>query len=195
MVAVIIILGGLAFVFFYWYEGNGNVNDDNLNQANTNFALNLNQNQNLNLSVNTNANNNTNSAIDKSKEKNEIIGMAHTFAERFGSYSNKNDFENLENLKSWMTSSYQKDIDSYIEEQEKIRSEDDDYKAMVSKVISNKITNFSDESARVELLTERTEEDLTDTLDNYYQKLVLELKKIDNTWKINAASWGEKSDL
>jgi len=196
ILAVVVILGGIAFAFFYWFEGNLNINEKNSNQLNSNTTVVLNQNQNTNTTTQANTNStNTNTVNENEEEKQEIKGLARTFAERFGSYSNKNNFEHLINLKPWMTETYWTYTNNYINQQKEALSGEDEYKAVTSKVISNSIKNYSDKTAKVSLLTQRIESDLNGNTTNYYQKLELEFKKVNENWSVNSATWGNKSDI
>ena len=194
-IITVIIVGGLIAVYFYWAEGNLNTNEINLNTAdeNTNTSSGENINTNTSEGIETNQNINTNTSVQD--DKNKIRELARTFAERYGSYSNKNDFEHLANLLSWMTVTFKSTTENYIKTEKAKLTGEEDYFAVTSKVISIQVEVVNESGTLATVSLERTEKNEISNTDTYFQDLVLQFKKVNGLWKINSASWRERISL
>jgi len=182
IVVIILLILATAFVIFYYYfrgqETNQNTNQLNVNQE-TNQTLNLSENLNQNANIS-----------EGSADQTTINSIASAYAERYGSYSNQNNFENLEDLKIWMSKSLQKTTDDYIVAQRAKGLANQVYHGYTTTTLSAKIDSIAGDKATVTVSTQRREvDDNTNQSKTYYQDLSLKFIKEESVWKVNEASW------
>jgi hypothetical protein len=117
----------------------------------------------------------------------EIKRLASFFAERYGSYSNQAPFQNLIELKPFMTKKMQAWADELMRESQENM---DTYHGFITKAISSEIVGIDSVEARVLVQTQRQE--ATGTTDNtrvFYQEIEVEMVKADGEWKANEVQW------
>ncbi len=114
--------------------------------------------------------------------------LAKTFAERYGSYSNESEFQNLRDLETLMTPQFAAKTEGMIASTEV----SDMYYGVTTRVVSMNITAFDEEAgvAEVSVLTQR-EEAIGSPLntDVKYQTLVLEMALEGGAWLVDDAVW------
>jgi hypothetical protein len=183
IIAVIILLVLVtSFVVLYYYF-RGKTTEENANQANTNEVAN--QNQSLIQNLNQNANVST-----ENSDQATIRSIALAYTERYGSFSNQNDFENLEDLKIWMSKSLQKPTDAYIAGERAKNANTSVYHGYTTSALSAKIDSITNDKATVTVSARRQEvDDNTNQSKTYFQDLVLKFIKEDDAWKVNEANW------
>jgi len=131
-------------------------------------------------------------AVPASKEdinKSNVLVLASSFSERFGSFSNQSDFQNIRDLFPFMTASMKNWAENYIEVQ-KAGGSYDVYSGVTTKSISRKILSINDDSAEILVSTQRRE--FTGTMANenvIYQDIELKLVKEGEEWKIDGVWW------
>lgn len=127
------------------------------------------------------------------QDKSNLLILAASFIERFGSYSNQGDYENIKDLYSFMTPSFKSWAEnSYID---KLKAENPDtstYFGITTKAISYSFDSFNDENgeASVNLTTQRRR--ATETMTNeeiFYQNAKIDFEKIGDEWKVDAVWW------
>lgn len=127
----------------------------------------------------------------KPDERTNLKRIAAAFAERFGSFSNEGNFENIVDLKYFMTASLQTWADSYVADaRSKPRSPE--YSGTTTRSIAVEVSAFDEVAgtATVVVKTQRREQGSTAGSDSvYYQDLKLEFLKQGDTWKVDAATW------
>lgn len=131
---------------------------------------------------------NTNANSAQNQEE-EILRLARTFTERYGSYSNRNNFENITRLEAYMTEAFQKKSLEYIDanQQEGIPEE---YYGISTTAVSLKLANYKEEaSATVHVSTRRVETRSTQDPKIYNQDAVLEFKNVAGNWKVDSFTW------
>lgn len=163
-------------------------------QKPTNTNLNTNKAANANLVVNTQVNMNANVEPVKSEDKvkAELSRIANSFVERFGSYSNQSNFENVSSIRVYMTENMKKWSDDFVKAYRQNNPDTSIYFGITTKAISTKLTGFSDKEAAFTITTQRKES--TGTTDNarvYYQDISVKFAKEQGVWKVNEAKWQE----
>lgn len=108
-----------------------------------------------------------------------------TFAERFGSYSTDNHFENLESLKPMMTEVMIAYTNKIIADGNKSK----DYFGVTTRVISQATEQETATQVVVRVKTQRQETKADGTTRVFYQDLVLTLVKVGNSWLVDQAKW------
>lgn len=122
-------------------------------------------------------------------ERQQVINLSKTFAERFGSFSNQGNFANINDLMPIMTSSLRQWAEGYIE-QKQAEITDREYYGISTRVLSVDIESIDLEggTAEINLQTQRVEssqgEDRT-----YYQTLTTRLIKTGEEWLIDFVQW------
>lgn len=190
---VVVLVGGITGLYFFWAKEDLNTNQPNLNNANGNTNVPVNENLNTNQAPDPETNENANISLEDEKEK--IEALARTFAERYGSYSNKNNFENLAGLLDWMTAGFQTATEKYIASEKAKLTGEEPYFAVTSKVISLSLSAVKEAGTDAAVTLERTERNETSVTDTYFQDLTLQFKKINGLWLVNSVAWQEKTAL
>ena len=188
LVILLMIVVLAVVVFFIWWMFFRNepavVNTNTQPAANTNAEV-ITINATVNIAVNQNIN-------SQAEDQLEIIRLANLFTERFGSYSTEAEFQNIVDLKPYMTKKMQAWADSYVKIQ-KARISDTDFSSIVTKVMTTKVTSHVGNKAEVELSTQRIEtgSDIGGQ-SSYYQGIILKMTEESDGWLIDEATWQEK---
>jgi len=137
----------------------------------------------------------TNDVDDTGFGKDDLIRMASSFAERFGSYSNQSNFSNVIDLKIFMTEKMKKWADSYVLKNRQIASDSEIYFGITTKSIDTELKEYDDDLgiAEVVVITRRREARSTRTnVSNVFtQDITIKFKRESNSWKIDSAFWIE----
>lgn len=127
----------------------------------------------------------------KPDEQGNMKRIAAAFAERYGSYSNVGDFENVLDLKVYMTESMQAWADSYVAEA-RTKPRSAEYAGTTTRAISVDVSAI-DEGAGTASLTVKTQRRETGSTVGsdrvYYQDLKFEFLKSGDVWKVNSVAW------
>ncbi|MBU0597964.1 hypothetical protein KKF61_03115 [Patescibacteria group bacterium] len=190
VVVVIVVILALVVLWIYANRTEPGPVNGNTASTNTNTPTIV-----VNASANTNAVQpaNVNAAVD---EELALIRLANIFVERFGSYSSEADFQNLIDLKKYMTRTMQSWTDDYIKvEQAKFASQG--FSSVVSQVVSTYLTNLEGIKASLQVTTQRqdTSADVNASSDPYYQNIILEMVKEGTDWLVNVATWQVKGEI
>lgn len=124
----------------------------------------------------------------------QVKKLASFFSERYGSYSNQAPFQNLEELKSFMTERMQNEVNEIFRQVNDIStsSETKDYHGFTTKAISSEIVEI--DSAKAKILVQTQRQEATGTTDNirvFYQNIEIEMVKVDGEWKVDGKEWKE----
>lgn len=160
------------------------------NTVNTNTAV-----QNANVVVINTATNqaaNTNAATT---DEVTIIRLANLFAERYGSYSSEAGFQNITDLKIYMTKKMQAISDSFVASQKSQTSAGTFY-STTTNALSTTVSSLTKVKATVRVSTQRRETGANiNGTSTYYQVLVLDFAKDGENWLVDNASWQAKGNL
>ena len=187
LIIVLIVIIGLMLAFLIWWQFFRKVPTTNTNLAsqpaeNTNVVV-------VNTVTNTDQNTNTQS------ESLTIIRLANLFVERLGSFSSESQYQNVLDLKKYMTKTMQTWADSYIKAQ-KAQPATGGFSSVVTKVISTKIVSQTSEAATIQVTTQRREEGAAANTNaattTYYQDIMLNVTKEGSDWLVNSADWQAK---
>lgn len=128
----------------------------------------------------------------EAKEKADMERMAISFVERYGSFSNQSNFENMDDLKVFMTQSMKNWVDKYIKEQKEKRGDTSIYYGMTTKSLSTSFVNYRPSSGQAEILVVTQRREATGTTTNqevYTQEATLKFAKENNAWKVDGIYW------
>jgi len=113
--------------------------------------------------------------------------MAELFAERYGSYSNQGDYQNLRDLLPVMTDRYRASTEAFLETTETAPGQP--YEGVTSVKISTDVRSIDEDSAviAVTLQQERASGAAAPTIG--YRTLRMELMLVGAEWRVDAAQW------
>jgi multidrug efflux pump subunit AcrB len=130
------------------------------------------------------------------KLRSSISRLAAAFAERYGSYSNQGNFENLLDLKSLMTEKMRAETDNFIEQNKASAADNSVYSGVTTKAISVNITSIDEGAGTAEITvgTQRKESSgsMADSSTINYEDLELILQKVNGEWMVDAAKWVQR---
>lgn len=121
----------------------------------------------------------------------EIISLVLPFVERFGSYSNQGNFENLSDLVPFMGSSMRNWAQKQISEQSN-KPFQELYRGVTTKALSYTMKDYKPEQGRAEILVATQRKELIGSTVNarvYNQDVVVKLVKDDGAWVVDSAYW------
>ncbi len=122
-----------------------------------------------------------------------LRSLAAAFAERYGSYSNQGDFENLEELQALMTDSLTARTDAFIADARAENSGMAAYAGVTTRAINAQIKEYDEAQGTATVTVKTQREEITAQESRvYYQDLVLDFVLDGEIWKVSAAEWVEE---
>ncbi|MBI3956570.1 MAG: hypothetical protein HY340_01120 [Candidatus Kerfeldbacteria bacterium] len=122
----------------------------------------------------------------------ELLRLASAFAERYGSYSNQTDFSNLESLFVFMTPAFAKRSQEFVRAERAKHRDTSIYYGITTRAVSitTNVFDVGRSAASFAVVTLRKETIGTSgNIRSFQEKLVVDMRKTDGAWKIDAASW------
>lgn len=114
--------------------------------------------------------------------------MAELFAERYGSYSNQGDYQNVRDLLPVMTSGYRAKTEATLAAAAPQRAQT--FEGVTSVKISSDVRSFDETAGTAVVGVTLQQEKISGTSTvSGYRTLRMELKKIGEDWRIDAARW------
>ena len=119
--------------------------------------------------------------------------LAASFAERYGSFSNQGDFENLKELRVFMTDSMVREVDAYIADAGSSGTATPAYVGMTTRALNSTVESLNESAgtATVRVNTQRQEVKSSGTRV-FYQELVLKFIRSGEIWEVDSADWMEE---
>jgi hypothetical protein len=123
-----------------------------------------------------------------------VLRLATSFAERFGSYSNHSNFQNMTDLKLFMTERMRKWSEQYVKELALKQTGAAEYFGVTSKTITKKMISFDDAGGKAKALIQmqRREVGAKASASSFGQAIEINLVKEGGTWKVDEARWQNK---
>jgi len=132
-------------------------------------------------------------ASAEEKLRSSISRLAAAFAERYGSYSNQGNFDNLLDLESLMTEKMWAETENFIEQSKASAGDSSVYFGITTKAISVNITSIDEGAgtAKITIGTQRRESSgsMADSSTIKYEDLELFFLKVNDEWKVDTAKW------
>ncbi len=132
-------------------------------------------------------------ASAEEKLRSSISRLAAAFAERYGSYSNQGNFENLIDLESLMTEKMWAETENFIEQNGTAPGSNSVYFGVTTKAISVNIVELDEGAgtAKITVGAQRREASgsMADSSAIKYEDLELVFQKVGGEWKVNEAKW------
>lgn len=117
--------------------------------------------------------------------------LANLFIERYGSFSNQGNYENVTDLYPLMTAQMRREADAYVRELKTIRSDTSVYYGITTKSLSSSVSLSGSNRATVLVTTQRQESaGAGGGTRIIYQDATLNLIKIGADWKVDSVKWG-----
>ena len=177
---VIVIIAGVGFWWLYFRtETDTNINIS-LPPDTTNVTV-------VNATINADPAVNQNTAVEPDELALERV--ARFFTERFGSYSSDANFQNVVDLKEYMTDKMQIWADDYVRVQ-RSSGVPDLFTSITTRVLSVPEFSIDGNRATIRFTTQRVEEAAVS--DTYYQEIDLTFTKVDGEWLADSVSWQDK---
>jgi hypothetical protein len=132
----------------------------------------------------------TTATLDEKAVVSEKLRQASiAFAERYGSFSNQGNFENITDLYSVMSASFESSQKQYVADQMKKKSDSAAYFGVTTKALSVEIVSLDLQSSATVLVKTQREEETSNSSVIKYQDLVLMFKLENGQWKVDSATW------
>ena len=198
VVIILIILIIIVLLFLLW--GRGSPTGVNVNAPMTNEAI-VNQGRleilggNINaggVTVNVNAGTPGGVAGRVPSLEDNLKKIASNFAERFGSFSNQNQFENIQDLEVLMSEKMKAWAENYVLEAKAKNPDTSVYYGITTKAIKADLVSLDEKAGRAEILvsTQRWEaKEATTNIRVFYQDIGIKFIFENKEWKVDAAIW------
>ena len=115
------------------------------------------------------------------------LQMAELFAERYGSYSNQGDYQNLRDLLAVMTADYRSRTEAFLETVSPTPGAT--YEGVTSVKISSEVRSSDESSAVVAVSLQQTRRVGAETPTIGYRSLRMELELVGDEWRVDSAAW------
>lgn len=124
-------------------------------------------------------------------EYGQVRNLTLSFSERFGSYSNQAEYQNLLELKLQMTENLKNWTDNFIAQSRQSASIEDEYYSQTTKALSIKENYYDVASGQAEFIVTCQRQETTGSAASraYYQKIKITLKKQTGAWLVDTAEW------
>ncbi len=114
--------------------------------------------------------------------------MAELFAERYGSYSNQGDYQNLRDLLPIMTDSYRKQTEAYLASAQTQPSQA--FEGVTSVKVSTSVRSYGEtDGTAVIAVTLQQEQTSGLRKSSGYRTLRMDLKRVGQDWRVDDARW------
>lgn len=119
------------------------------------------------------------------------LRVARVFIERYGTYSNRNDFENITNVKPFMTNGFQRESDALIAKSGGTNAKNTDpFYGITTAVLSVKSEQYNErKAAQVRVSTQRSEIKGVNEQRTFVQDVLVNMVYSDGSWKVDAIAW------
>lgn len=183
--SAVFVLGVVSALIIFLRSPNSTPTNQNTNTV-TNTTLPV---SNTNTTITPATNTSTPVARSEQEDKKSVLNLSRIFVERYGSYSNRNNFENITSLEPFMTQRFQTESLKYIAEHQP-QGIPEEYYGISTYVISLKLTNYVEkESATAEIITQREESTSTQDRKVTTQTVVVQLQNVSGAWKVDSITW------
>lgn len=195
-VAAIVVLMAGALLYLR-YRTSSNANESNTNAAaNTNTPTNTQPvvvNTNTNTApVNTNTANTNIQPVTTEFSEASLKSIARSFAERFGTYSNQSNFENIEHLLPYMTERMKKWANTYLDDKRTNPVYAGIYHGITTKSLSIETVSYDTSAGTAEFMIKTQRRESTGSTSNSqltYQDVQIKFRREQGVWKVDEAWW------
>lgn len=193
LAVVVLITGGLLALWFT--RGKKPATNTNTNQivnaGNTNTtAGNTNAGTNTNSSsTNTNTPAGGTSGIDDDTDQQSLIRLSKLVVDRYGTFSNRNNFQNITSLEPYMTDAFQQSSAQYISEHQDSGVAEDFYGITTSALTADIVSYTKGKAAVIDVGSRRVETKTGQEQYVYTAHALVRFQSVEGNWKVNAVEW------
>lgn len=191
---VVIILAGASVAVVIFTKKTPSQNITNTNQ-NTNTAVNApvsNANTsvtNTNEAVNTNASTGEVTPVQDATDQQSLLRQSKIIVERYGTYSNRNNFENITGLEAYMTEAFKKRSAEFISERQSEGVPAEYYSIISTALVSDVITYTKGKAATIDVATRRVETKTGAEQRIFTQNATVKFQSVAGNWKVDSIEW------
>ena len=127
-------------------------------------------------------------------QRSSLKRLSMAFTERYGSYSNQSDFENLLDLTALMSKAMAARTESFVEQARAEMQDNTSYSGTTTRALSVRIDSYDEDADEAVLTVSAQRREASDTAEDriYYQSLTIEFIKVKESWKADSATWNEE---
>ncbi len=124
---------------------------------------------------------------EEEKDQAQLLKFAGSFVERYASYSNQTDYENLTDLIPFMSVSLKNWANNFVAEKRKNVGENQPYYGITTKTLKKELLSYTDDLVKIKVSTQRSEMVGADfNAKVFYEDFIVELIKEAGVWKVNS---------
>lgn len=124
---------------------------------------------------------------EEEKDQAQLLKFAGSFVERYASYSNQTDYENLTDLIPFMSVSLKNWANNFVIEKRKNVTENQLYYGITTKTLKKELLSYTDDLVKIKVSTQRSEMVGADfNAKVFYEDFIVELIKEAGVWKVNS---------
>lgn len=127
--------------------------------------------------------------------KDDLIRMSGLFAERYGSFSNQSNYQNMIDLKIFMSQKMQNWTDNYIKEAIAKKTDNSIYYGVTAKAVAQSVENFDNKNGTAKITVQMQRREMLGATNNaatFQQNIEITFVKENGAWKVDEAYWKEK---
>jgi len=125
--------------------------------------------------------------------KDDLVRMASSFAERFGSYSNQSDYTNLSHLIIFMSPKMKSWAEKFIQDSRLSKGPSDIYYGITTKSVKEEMLKYNEDTEQAEVLVNTRRKEASASSSNqsnsFSQDLIISFVKVNGVWKVDSAEW------
>lgn len=127
--------------------------------------------------------------VNEQSEQAQVLRLARIVIERYGSFSNRNNFENIRSLEPFMTDSFVQESLRYIDSNQD-QGVDEEFYGVSTTAAALELTAFTEsETAEVTVQTRRVETRSGAENTQFNQTAVMAFQNVEGNWKVNGITW------
>ncbi len=189
-VIVIIFLLSLGTGIIYWYwQSQSKISNTNQEQGQDQISK---DNSSQGVLPTDKISNKSNKSVKPATIDNNLLSSVRYFVERWGTYSNQSDFQNVRDLRPIMTEDFFDEVYKNYKPKSEVELSKQDYEGYETKVVSIDLENQTDAEATVLVTTNRRHLVGSDSVETYPQKIRITLVKQAGVWRVATAIWQDK---
>lgn len=122
----------------------------------------------------------------------DLTRMSMSFVERFGSYSNQSNYNNIEDLMMYMSQDMSDWAEDHIRENRRKKQNVSIYSGVSTRALSAQAIDFDSTGGTAEIKISTQRRESTGSTSNakiYYQDIKVYFVQEDSVWKVDGAYW------
>lgn len=127
--------------------------------------------------------------VSQQSEQAQVLRLARIVIERYGSFSNRNNFENIRSLEPFMTEAFVQESLRFIDSNQDEDAASEFY-GVSTTAAALELTGFTEGvSAQVTVQTRRVETKSNAENTQFNQEAVLDFENVEGVWKVSDITW------